>query len=57
MSKLISEMSLQELMEVAKNPIKEDEFKKLPPARRFVMSDGIESGTIKFLHQSYTIGT
>lgn len=32
------------LMEIAKNPIKEDEFKKLPPAKRFMCSEGIEAG-------------
>ena len=34
-------------MELAKNPIKEDEFKKLPPAKRFVMSSGVQRGNVK----------
>lgn len=38
------EQDLQKLMDIAKNPIKDDEFKKLPPARRFMMSDGIQAG-------------
>ena len=47
MTKPISERSVQELMEIAKNPIKDDEFKKLPPAKRFVSSAGIIQGTDK----------
>lgn len=47
MTKKVSEMSLQELMEIAKNPIKEDEFRKLTPVKRFVMADGVEVGDYK----------
>lgn len=43
----VTQMSLQELMEIAKNPIKEDEFRKLTPARRFILSDGVEAGDYK----------
>lgn len=35
---------LSKLMDIAKNPIKEDEYKKLPPARRFMVSDNVEAG-------------
>lgn len=38
------EKELERLMEIAKNPIKEDQYKKLPPARRFMMSDDVQTG-------------
>lgn len=41
---MVDEKELERLMEIAKNPIKDDEYKKLPPARRFMMSDGILAG-------------
>lgn len=47
MTKPVSQLSVQELMELAKNPIKEDEFKKLPPAKRFVLSADIQPGKEK----------
>lgn len=41
----LNKLSIQELMEIAKNPIKEvDEFKHLPPVRRFIASDKIQNG-------------
>lgn len=44
----LGKLSIQELMEIAKNPIKEeDEFKHLPPVRRFIVSDKIQHGDYK----------
>lgn len=38
---------LLELMEIAKNPIKDDEFKKLPMVQRFMLSDDVQPGDYK----------
>ncbi len=35
------------LVEIAKNPLPEDETVKLPPVKRFMVSDGVELGTEK----------
>ncbi|NDE09872.1 MAG: hypothetical protein EBZ95_04810 [Chitinophagia bacterium] len=44
----INKLTIEELMEIAKHPIKEvDEFKHLPPVRRFIASDKISQGDIK----------
>ena len=44
----MNKMTIEELMEIAKNPLKEvDEFKHLPPVRRFIASDKIEHGDVK----------
>lgn len=44
----INKLSIEELMEIAKHPIKEmDEFKHLPPVRRFVMADKVGHGDVK----------
>lgn len=44
----INKLSLEELMEIAKHPIKEvDEFKHLPPVRRFIASDKVAHGDVK----------
>lgn len=40
-------LSVDELIELAKKPIKDDELKKLPPVKRFVVSSGIEEGSEK----------
>lgn len=40
----MDEDKLAKLRGIAKNPIKEDQFKKLPAIRRFMMSDGVEEG-------------
>lgn len=47
MTKPIAELSVEQLMEIAKKPIKDDEYKKLPPAKRFIVSEGIEAGDYK----------
>ncbi len=44
----INKLSIEELMAIAKQPIKEnDEFKHLPPVRRFIASDKIAYGDVK----------
>lgn len=43
----VTEKSIEQLMAIAKNPIKEDEFKTLPPAKRFINSAGIKDGKDK----------
>lgn len=40
----LKKLSVEQLMEIAKHPIKEDEFKKLPPVKRFLTSEKIENG-------------
>lgn len=44
MKKDIKNFSVEQLMEIAKKPLKEDEFKKLPPVRRFIVSDKVQDG-------------
>ncbi len=39
--KNIKSLPVEKLMEIAKTPIKEDEFKRLPPAKRFIISSDI----------------
>lgn len=47
MNKDQSELTLEQLMEIAKNPLPEDEYKNLPPVKRFIIADGLQQGTEK----------
>ena len=40
----LKKLSPEQLMQIAKHPIKEDEYKKLPPVKRFIVSDKLEDG-------------
>ncbi len=40
----LATLTLEELMEIAKLPLKDDETKNLPPVRRFIVSDGLQEG-------------
>lgn len=44
MSKNLSDLSNDELMKIAKIPVKEDNNKDLPPAQRFIVSEAIKGG-------------
>lgn len=44
-SKDQSQLTIEELMEIAKNPLTVDENKGLAPVRRFIIGDGVEEGT------------
>lgn len=39
-----SKLSIEELMEIAKHPLKDDGTKNLPPVKRFIVSYGIVAG-------------
>jgi hypothetical protein len=43
-TKDLAKLSLEELMEIAKLPLKDSDYKHFPPARRFIISEGIEAG-------------
>lgn len=48
MDKKVSEMTLEELAQLAKTPLKEDEtLAKLPVIRRFIIQDELENGDYK----------
>jgi hypothetical protein len=58
MSKDLSHLSTEELMQIAKIKVKEDENHDLPPAKRFIVSANIKSGNYKvpttIVYQRYT---
>lgn len=47
MSKDLKDLSTEELMQIAKIKVKDDENVDLPPVKRFVISENIQSGNYK----------